>query len=504
MILILIAFKLNGANTNWTWNGSTSTGWSTKSNWTTTDNNSAPGNGDTVIIPYNSTRYPSLSANTTVSSLRLIGGKLTLNTRNLRVNRNLYLDSGTIVLNGETITVINTSFFNKAILSCSSVSNMVTKNLELNTQDTFHISKNLRLRITTILTFNSGKINVHKDSYLTFNDNATISGAGSQKYVNGKVLKIGNDSFMFPIGNSNSYAPVYISAPSSTTSQFSAIYIGSPYSDTSSKAAGVLRVSRSEYWDISRVVGTSTVFVYLNWDNARNSGVTDTSKLLLCHWNSGTSKWEGMGKKIVPSSTSNNGNLRSLTKVSSFSPFTIGSSTTFNPLPIYLLKFDGEKSGNATKIKIALFSDENDQLMLDKSIDGINWTPIHSFNIDRTESMLQFEYIDTNQHCGTMIFYRLRGNDEKVIKTLSLSHPNDICRHIVLFPNPVSDVLKIKMPFASDWKLSVFNQKGEQILMSESFENDSTEINVSDLTSGMYCVKIESEGVVYHSKFIKQ
>lgn len=79
-------------NTLYTWNGNSSTAWSTAANWTPA---SVPVTGATITIPSGLTRYPVLSTSPTVQSLTLSGGTITQGAFNLIVTGNL-INNGSI------------------------------------------------------------------------------------------------------------------------------------------------------------------------------------------------------------------------------------------------------------------------------------------------------------------------------------------------------------------------------------------------------------------------
>ncbi|WP_372758069.1 ELWxxDGT repeat protein [Mariniflexile sp.] len=86
--------------------------------------------------------------------------------------------------------------------------------------------------------------------------------------------------------------------------------------------------------------------------------------------------------------------------------------------------------------------------------------------------------------------------------TLSVAAYNDPSKTKV-YPNPVSSVLTIETPFASNYKLQVINQLG-QLVLKQSQNASSTSIDVSTLSKGLYFLNIAGEdGETQTIKFIK-
>ena len=71
-----------------------------------------------------------------------------------------------------------------------------------------------------------------------------------------------------------------------------------------------------------------------------------------------------------------------------------------------------------------------------------------------------------------------------------------------IFPNPVADVLNLKANKLID-KLIIFDANG-RIVFSEQFFDKEIEINLFDLSDGLYYLKIESEKEIVVTKFSKQ
>ncbi len=78
-----------------------------------------------------------------------------------------------------------------------------------------------------------------------------------------------------------------------------------------------------------------------------------------------------------------------------------------------------------------------------------------------------------------------------------------------IFPNPVQSILNIKIPqnIESNVQISIYDFSGKNIStqqMDKIVENQNITINVSDLSSGFYILKIQSKDLTYSSKFIKE
>ncbi|MBK6527034.1 MAG: hypothetical protein IPG07_16695 [Crocinitomicaceae bacterium] len=130
-------------------------------------------------------------------------------------------------------------------------------------------------------------------------------------------------------------------------------------------------ISQCEYWILDRTNGTSNVSVTLSWNTPRSCGVTSLPDLAVARWD-GT-QWKdhqngGAGGTTVK------GTIVSLGVVTSFSPFTLSSTSLANPLPVELISFTGECHNELVEFSWTTASEINsDYFVLESSYDGVNW-----------------------------------------------------------------------------------------------------------------------------------
>ncbi|MFO8055261.1 MAG: hypothetical protein R6U19_08905, partial [Bacteroidales bacterium] len=145
---------------------------------------------------------------------------------------------------------------------------------------------------------------------LRFEKGAVAVGHGTQSYINGTIIKTGNDNFTFPAGyrngQKNHYGQVSINNNSGDPAdEFSVHYT---YDIPKNRDAfhpsnhnQMESVSSLEYWEISRETGNSTPDITLHY-NENDDGTSEINNnphnLCIAHWNStlpGTDKWEDIG-----------------------------------------------------------------------------------------------------------------------------------------------------------------------------------------------------------------
>ncbi len=188
-------------------------------------------------------------------------------------------------------------------------------------------------RVEAALTLSEGIIYTGTN-LLILSDNATSTGANDGAYVQGKLRKIGNDAFVFPLGGGGFYAPVAISAPADAADHFTAEYFAenaNPNYPTNQLQAPIIAVNEREYWVLDRTAGSSSVSVTLSWAVARSGNVAEPVDALVARWDG--SQWANHGNTATTGDALA-GTLSS-DLVGSFSPFALGARAS-SPIGINL------------------------------------------------------------------------------------------------------------------------------------------------------------------------
>jgi endoglucanase Acf2 len=90
----------------------------------------------------------------------------------------------------------------------------------------------------------------------------------------------------------------------------------------------------------------------------------------------------------------------------------------------------------------------------------------------------------------------------KVGDNCTLSTENNIlAQSVKVFPNPAKNTLNLSSPIKAITKVEVFSVIGKKLL---TVKNNLEKINIEELSSGMYFIKISSDDANYTTKFIKE
>ncbi|MDP4284769.1 MAG: T9SS type A sorting domain-containing protein [Bacteroidota bacterium] len=187
----------------------------------------------------------------------------------------------------------------------------------------------------------------------------------------------------------------------------------------------------------------------------------------------------------------------------------IGTPPTLLAVPITLLEFSGiyqKNKGNLLSWKVTNQLNVN-LYELESSTDGIHFkgtgtvTPINTNNGD-----ISYDYLDQNYVQGDN-FYRLKtsyNNGTFEYSSIVLINVNDNGNSIIIYPNPVNDILFLNYKGTSkDIKIQVIDATGRTVYMSKTIVNNPLKIPVHNLSPGEYILRVYDATGVYSTKFIR-
>jgi hypothetical protein len=186
-----------------------------------------------------------------------------------------------------------------------------------------------------------------------------------------------------------------------------------------------------------------------------------------------------------------------------------------NPLPVTLISFTTECENRIPLIKWATASEYNsDYFQIERSRDGINWTPISKIvALGNSGIGKNYQFYDMTAGGYFEGYYRLKqvdfdGNFEYFDPKYILCTSNKTNYDIEIFPNPVKEELftGIRNSMLGDGLVTIADFSGkvvkqEKINLLEGY--NLINIDVKDLLSGIYLIKITSNDVQFVGRFIK-
>jgi hypothetical protein len=75
---------------------------------------------------------------------------------------------------------------------------------------------------------------------------------------------------------------------------------------------------------------------------------------------------------------------------------------------------------------------------------------------------------------------------------------------LVVFPNPIISTLNIESEFAKVSTLELYNLSGVRIFWNQSLDQNKIQINLSNLSSGIYFIHLKGVGINQNFKIIKK
>ena len=411
--------------------------------------------------------------------------------------------NGDFILSSATGIVFGSNAFrfggsSNVIIEQLGAQSIIIPKLFMDKTGTGNVTLKDTVTVTTSLNLTSGIIITGINSNLIIPDGVSYTGGSDASYVDGPMIKTGNDAFVFPVGQNNAFAPVSITAPSATTDQFRAQYIAAVPNDagydSTKKDPTINHISKSEYWLLDRVTGTSNVKVTLSWGTPRSGGIDNPSSLAVARWNGTAWKDEGNGT-ITGDNTE--GTVQSLNAVTNFSPFTLASVSALNPLPVTIVNFNAINQQQSISL---LWTTENEKnfshFEIEKKGGNNNFASIATIAANNNAALQQYSFNDETPFIGTS-YYRLKlvdidGNFKysKVVSVTIINAPS-----FVIYPNPAKDQVRIIFSGKIS-SIEISDVSGKLVKRMNS--NTGNRYNISDLQKGIYIIKIydENNGVV--------
>lgn len=418
--------------------------------------------------------------------------------------------SAVIVINNMNVEKSGNIFDNsssKIIFSGNNNTHISGSNISFNT---IEISKSQNVildnpvTISNSIIFTNGYIQSSNTKELYFTDNATYSSASNNSHINGPVIKEGNDDFIFPIGNGIAYAPIKISDLTGSETFRAEYKKNNPNNDgylNTSLGSGLNNISQNEYWLLSKT-GVEEAYVTLYWNSNRSGSISDINDLVIAHWNTTPTPniWEKIDNEAAIGNTSS-GSIKSSQRLQHFSPFTLGSTTTDNPLPINLTQFYAIQENETIIINWTTESElNNDEFILQKSTDGINFYTISNIT-GAGNSRNKITYSEIDIYPNVINYYRLLQKDFDGVTTCSeiITIIPKFKKEVFIQFNSTQIICKNLIP-GNYYTIQISNESGKTLFKTEFLANAESEILPYNFGSGIWITSIFKNNVILDSK----
>ena len=238
-------------------------------------------------------------------------------------------------------------------------------------------------------------------------------------YVQGKMGHLSNTTseMIFPTGSAKVYGPFALTPKNGTAQTYNGDYVSTgfgTYTLDPGNSSQLDHVSLVEYWNINSSITPSPnddAKVKLFWrrHSAVSATAADWSNLRVVHfdgtdWNKEDNTASGAQ---VAGVSRNWGSVVSAIDCANFSPFTIGTETSNNPLPVELISFSGQCNDGAVQINWSTATELNSAAFLvQRSANGFDYTTVATVPAaGNSNQMRNYAIVDsTNSNSN---YYRL-------------------------------------------------------------------------------------------------
>jgi hypothetical protein len=364
-----------------------------------------------------------------------------------------------------------------------------------------------------ILELTNGKLTSTASQILELGDNTTAINYSDNSFVSGPMIKTGDESFEFPIGEGSQVSPLELIQASGhgTTDKFMVQYnkANPKVLFPGTLGPGINHMSSKEYWMVTRLSGNATKKIKLLATTYSNA--TDLSSIVITHnpsnqWqNDGRSAYSGFATGTVTSNA-----------ISTYGPFTFASTTISpsNPLPVNLISFNATKL-NAGKAlinwELANYCIGTENFEVQRADPDYNFATITT--VGGSISTRLYSSVDNGLKPG-INYYRLKMKDENGAITYSrvVAIMNGVKGLLLtsLFPTIIKNTATLTVTSSGPEKLDIIitDMQG-RVMTKQNYSiaagNTTIELSASSLAAGAYQLAgVTAEGRTNLIRFVKE
>jgi hypothetical protein len=495
--------SVSGAN-NWT--GAVSSLWSDAANWGC---GILPTQYTDAIIPASAPNMPVVDISTAICKDLLINSGASVS----------FTGTGNVLeLKGDVVNLGSFTASNgRVILSGSgnqAVPGVIYRDLEI--QGGSNKNFNGNAVVTGMLNLISGYILLGPNN-LTLGQNAIVFNSSPSSFVvtNGLGVVVGDNmgagantnTVLFPVGSSTfSYTPVSV-ANAGTADDINVRVLDGVWDRYNMDIpSGIQQTDNavSKTWLIHETIpGGSNATITPQWNLGDELATFDHNNCLVSHYNTTTNEWEP-----GPMAAANGFGpyTRSVSGITSFSPFGVASDNS--PLPLSLLSFKGELFNNDVRLHWATAYELNmSSFDIERSVNkGKNFIKIGEQKVTGNNKVGNNNYTYTDGNVRSLgsekLLYRLKmkelDNKFTYSDIIAININSRVSGGITdVYPNPVTgNSLFVRMP-EDDRKtltISVTDVSGTVISATSytggSYNYRAIPVDVSNLPQGIYFLRI--------------
>ncbi|UKN02259.1 T9SS type A sorting domain-containing protein [Paracrocinitomix mangrovi] len=202
----------------------------------------------------------------------------------------------------------------------------------------------------------TGKVNTDLSGYVVITDDAISNEGSTSSFINGPMIKMGNDAFVFPVGKNNSWKRASMSAPTSIDDIVLVEYFDYPFTNLTPVNTPLTSVSSNEFWQVEDLNGTLDVELSFYWEDASASGITNCQNLSIANWN-GT-EWDDVPSTATGLCSGNGaGNISTDNSINQFGVYSFGFAQNTYEFFVDICAGDSYSVGQNTYTQTGTYTD---------------------------------------------------------------------------------------------------------------------------------------------------
>jgi len=370
--------------------------------------------------------------------------------------------------------------------------------------------------VTNNLELIDGIVVTSSTNSLTLNSGSSVTLSGSPQdnsFVSGPLTRVVNSNALtnltFPVGKDGIYRRVDLNIDQSNTNTTS--YVAEVFNASGAglynKPSGIERISSVRYYNVSQSPATALDGAQLRIYYGVDDEVEDPPTLTVVKQNG--VDWQDITGSAAGAPV---GSILSGT-FTSFSDFALGSTSLLNPLPIELLSFQGKLANGVVNLNWSTASEKNnDYFTVEKTTDFQQFDVVEVIpGSGNSSQKLDYTTEDKNPYPGVS-YYRLKQTDfdgtTSYSRIISVENNHYSEPRVVLYPNPANQATYLLTSnfYEDNLQIKIYSNRG-QLVKDVSLNKDeaaqfNNEINLNDLSSGLYMVEITSFNQAFFKKLV--
>lgn len=341
-------------------------------------------------------------------------------------------------------------------------------------------------------------------NYVVYETGSTYSSSSNSRHVNGRIKKIGNTNFTFPVGDGTYERQVSLENLSASSEYV--VRYNTPTPNANQMQSPIVSMMQLEAWEILRNSGGNAQ-VHLTWENVEVPFPPYIlSGIVAAHYDG--SNWTNQGG-TASGDQSASGDVTS-NSMASFGYFAIGS-TAF-PLPVTFINVTAQRKDNYSDVKWLTADEINvSHYEVQRSDDGISFKGIGNVQANNRTAIQEYGYKDYLPFSG-IAFYRIKNMDRdgksKLSKVVAVYERSFMSSEIKIL-NPAKDhiVIRSRNDNERPTKFILYKENGQVVIsgivnLKAGMDNS---INLpGTVAKGYYILQLKGEKINNTQKILVQ